>query len=205
MLKTIFIISYPYSNSSHIAETLSQILNCQVITLKEPECYNSHYIIRDGHFVLTEDEKGSFNKLISYRHRLNWQLLDDCHRVIFVIRNPANLCHDASSVLEIPFLNYLKLMSNGYSYLPSWDVYIKQYLELAYTPLYADLFHVIRYEDFASFPKSEVLKILRFIGKRDYDKFHKSIPEIQIQPSCRLSNLEISNRFSETMKELGYL
>lgn len=187
MTKTIFISAYPKSGSTYLTNLLGDVLNCptggnrqqedstEVATKIRP---NYLYMVRKGHYKLCSETATTFGRLIPSPHVLNWQLLDNHHRVIFLIRNPKDICVSGAHHWRVTPKEFLQRMFRGsVTHLSRWDDYVKSYLNIMDTRLYSDLFHVVKYEDLLSNPQMTLSMILSFIGQKEFKKYRTNITQ----------------------------
>jgi len=190
-MKTILVSAYPKSGSTWLTSLLGDVLNCptggscqsgdktEIATKDRP---NKDFIVRKGHYKLIMDFT---DKAIPMPHFLNWQFLDDNYKVIFLVRDPRDVCVSGAYHWRCSVPEFLRRMIVGsVVHLDRWDEHIFQWLDLIKDPICNDLFCLVRYEDLHKDTAGTVNGILRFLQATEYkgridDAIHQNSFEVK--------------------------
>lgn len=222
-MKTIFVSAYPKSGSTYLTSLLGDALNCptggnriqedetEIATKDRP---NKKYFIRKGHYQLVG---GYCDILVPSPHKMNWQYLDNHHRVIFLIRDPRDICISGSYHWRITSKEFLQRMIKGnVANIKNWQDYINEWFDIINNPLYGDLFKVVKYEDLLANKRKTLKDILTFIGYEDFSRinfaiknndFAKRKKELKTKKALRKHNMrkgisgDWQNHFNQEMND----
>jgi hypothetical protein len=144
-MNNILIAAYPKSGSTWLTRLVGDVLNSTTAGSWEDEAdiinaeRGGKYLIRRGHYVLVDTDSGP---VIPASHQLAWKRLAD-ERIIFLVRDPRDICVSGSHYWQIPIEQFLDQMIAGtVAGIGRWDEYVRKWYYLDYQKI-----TIIRYRN----------------------------------------------------------
>ena len=194
----IYIAGFPKSGTTFTTRLIGDALNSPTggsipgQDHKEPASEGhdrpGKYVIRKGHFKILDGDPGT-KSAVPRAHEIYIPKLSGGERVIFLVRDPRDICVSGSFYFNVPMKQYLNDLIHGTGkcrFFGGWREYVEKWI---YTNTNYYQITTVRYEDLVRQPYLTMTRILEVI-------------EGEVKDENRLAEAIKRNRFDAMKKRV---